>query len=85
MKPTTIHGFFQAVKARTKNMGERQGQAAFNILLECKPLLAESIRETELDPFHASTDGQTWRDFTAFISAFWEEEDRPYQIPTDVL
>lgn len=46
----------------------RIGQAAFNVLMDYRPNLAEEIRATRLDPFFKST----WEDCEAFF-AFAEE------------
>lgn len=65
------------------NADERFGQAAFNVLREVDPVLAEEIRGTDLDPFYdeicfESVEFKTKLDildkFFEFLQERWENE-----------
>jgi hypothetical protein len=50
----------------------RYPQAAFNVLWENRPDLAEIIRGTDKDPFYLeNSTGAVWVDFTNFVHNNW--------------
>lgn len=49
-----------------QNPQQRQGQAAFNVLMMVRPDLSEQIRGTRLDPFYKMS-----TDFMDFITENW--------------
>lgn len=44
----------EVLRVADTNPHWRLGQAAFNVLYQCRPDLSEQIRATRLDPFHNS-------------------------------
>ena len=55
----------------TGNMpdGWRRGQFAFNVLLDYKPIIAESVRGTSFDPFH---DDERLPQFFEHVTKCWK-------------
>lgn len=51
-----------------RNLGWRQGQAAFNILVWNRPDLSEKVRTTPLDPFY---NDKRLPDFYAWVCDNW--------------
>lgn len=47
---------------------QRRGQAAFNLLYELAPELAEEARTAECDPFYAQTGEERFRAFESYIA-----------------
>lgn len=49
----TYSGYLHLVEiVRKKNPSWRKGQAFFNVLADVRPDLSETIRGTDIDPFH---------------------------------
>jgi len=63
----TLNDFYSRVEERQSKTKERWGQAAFNILSETNPELAEKIRGSDMDPFYAEFNTQTIGRFLAFL------------------
>jgi hypothetical protein len=67
-----ITEYYSRVEAYSKNKDIRIGQALFNVLVAAHPKLAEAVRASALDPFHANS----WEDrrviaFIDFIEDNW--------------
>ena len=50
----------------------RFGQAAFNVLAEWRPDLAERVRGTMLDPFYSSRGDTRLKTFLRFLEQNWD-------------
>lgn len=69
----SVHEFWDEVHRRVRDDGWRIGQAAFNLLRETRPDIAESICGTDLDPSHwpgryASGGRDKWTSFVIFVN-----------------
>lgn len=63
-----LHEFYQNVTKRS----ERLGQAAFTLLGEVRPELADAVAGTDCDPYYAPDKTHVnWKKFTEFLSANW--------------
>lgn len=67
-KEMTLYEFHNKVEERVKTTGERKGQAAFNLLHEIRPELANMIRGTDADPFYTH---ENWKAFIRRIEFLW--------------
>lgn len=68
MKKISLYEFYKMVDERVESTSERKGQAAFNLLHEIRPDLAEEIRATPIDPFYSH---HNWQAFVQYIGARW--------------
>lgn len=63
-----LYQFYQDVSKRP----ERLGQAAFNLLSEVRPELANEIAGTDCDPYYAPDKSNTnWKNFANFLATSW--------------
>jgi len=60
----------ESLERQRRKPHERHGQALFNHLLECRPTLAESIRETKNDPFYW-TSSESIDQFLEWLEKEW--------------
>lgn len=71
-QPNTWDQMLAAMRERMANNDERVGQAAFNALDQAWPDLAELVRGTQADPFHAeSVHDPRYGMFIAFILPYF--------------
>ena len=61
--------FLHEAQALAGSKGQRYGQACFNLLLDKSPEMAEAIRGTDKDPFHAGRDSERFRKFLEYLNA----------------
>lgn len=62
----------EVVKAYHNNPNWRYGQAAFNVLADVRPDLAEKIRGEDCDPFYLDrSTGEVWVRFREYIKRNW--------------
>lgn len=75
----TIEKFWDEVHRIARVEGWRIGQAAFNLLRETRPDLAERIMGTGLDPFNWAWAGPDarWTSFVMFVNENWTGEVEP--------
>jgi hypothetical protein len=59
--------FLHEAQTIARNTGWRYGQACFNLLLDKSPEMAEAIRGTDRDPFHAGRDSERFRKFLEYL------------------
>ena len=52
---------------------QRPGQAYFNVLYRIRPAMADSVRDTPLDPFHRN---DVLPNFLAYVAERWDSADR---------
>jgi hypothetical protein len=70
----TLSKFYMDVFLRAKDSKWRLGQAAFNLLQERRPDLAELVRATDCDPFYLdgpASNIQKWEQFALTIEQQW--------------
>lgn len=68
----SLHKFYFDGITRARKTGERYCQAMFNHLAEVRPEIAEAVRGTVCDPFHAqSPTDPRWDRFVAYIESHW--------------
>lgn len=73
LSSTTLLEYWQAVAtAMASEDSWRYGQACFNILAVVRPDLAERVRGTDMDPFHADRSGdKRIGRFMSFLALNW--------------
>lgn len=74
----TLQEYYQGIDGRViDHPSERYGQAAFNLLSEVRPLMAQQIQELNIDPFYLHDNvragSETWRYFTQFLEENWND------------
>lgn len=72
----TVDEFYERARANMVDRPQwRYGQSLFNTLLGIRPDLAEQIRGTEIDPFHArgGTDDPRLYKFGEFVNREWDK------------
>lgn len=69
----SLHKFYFTMWSMLHKHRElRYGQAAFNLLVEVKPNLAEEVRGTNRDPFFVkSPQDERWDAFVDYIEENW--------------
>lgn len=67
--------FLHEAQIMAKVTGQRYGQACFNLLLDKSPEMAEAIRGTDKDPFHAGRDSERFRKFVEYLKEHENEQD----------
>lgn len=73
----TLSKFYMDMFLRAGKTQERLGQAAFNLLVERRPDLAEMVRSSKCDPFYLNgpaDDIQKWEQFALTIEQQWYTE-----------
>jgi len=72
--PKTFLSFMDEVRSLSKGMNWRIGQALFNHLLDVRPLIADALRGSNIDPFYSnSTDSTHYKMAVKFIEMWWNE------------
>lgn len=66
----TLHEFYAQVERVKEQTGQRYGQALFNHLYAIRPVLANEIRGTDLDPFYVADQGRLKRLYD-FLAMKW--------------
>jgi|SanBayMetagenome_1026888.scaffolds.fasta_scaffold162419_2 hypothetical protein len=70
----TYDGFLSLITKRMAIRDERYGQAMFNILTLCRPLIAEKLRATALDPFYKDDPADIPHETWILVASEWGNE-----------
>lgn len=69
---TEAQFWMRVVKYQAQWPSQRLGQAAFNVLCEVRPDLAEKVRGSGIDPFYVrEPSDKRWFGFLKFLAENW--------------